>query len=194
MRPDVSTLSDAQWAVFRDARRLLADQRTLAEQAPSTGPLADAVATPFGQGYVLGVVDALCQRHGAPFDTTAYGIFGVVLESILGRPVDVELDAAIECLARGNAMAHESPYGFDTGREYGGNEALGWARSECVPCALVHMARVSPVSHRADRRPFTSSIHFRRPTTVADTSAIREHMEVVGANGGHIGTVDHLDG
>ncbi len=29
---------------------------------------------------------------------------------------------------------------------------------------------------------------------MADTSAIREHMDVVGANGGHIGTVDHLDG
>lgn len=29
---------------------------------------------------------------------------------------------------------------------------------------------------------------------MADASAIREHMEVIGANGGHIGTVDHIDG
>lgn len=27
-----------------------------------------------------------------------------------------------------------------------------------------------------------------------DTSAIREHMEVIGADGVHVGTVDHLDG
>ena len=29
---------------------------------------------------------------------------------------------------------------------------------------------------------------------MADTNAIREHMEVIGADGGHIGTVDHMDG
>ena len=29
---------------------------------------------------------------------------------------------------------------------------------------------------------------------MADASAIREHMEVIGADGGHIGTVDHVDG
>jgi hypothetical protein len=27
-----------------------------------------------------------------------------------------------------------------------------------------------------------------------DTSQIREHMDVVGNDGGHVGTVDHLDG
>lgn len=27
-----------------------------------------------------------------------------------------------------------------------------------------------------------------------DTSQIREHMEVIGADGVHVGTVDHLDG
>lgn len=27
-----------------------------------------------------------------------------------------------------------------------------------------------------------------------DTSAIREHMAVIGADGAHVGTVDHLDG
>ena len=29
---------------------------------------------------------------------------------------------------------------------------------------------------------------------MADTSRIKEHMEVVGSDGGHVGTVDHLDG
>lgn len=27
---------------------------------------------------------------------------------------------------------------------------------------------------------------------MADASAVREHMEVIGADGGHIGTVDHV--
>ncbi|MBO9621222.1 MAG: DUF2171 domain-containing protein [Sphingomonas sp.] len=29
---------------------------------------------------------------------------------------------------------------------------------------------------------------------MADTSAIREHMEIIGADGVHIGTVDHVEG
>ncbi len=29
---------------------------------------------------------------------------------------------------------------------------------------------------------------------MADTSAIREHMEVVGSDGQHVGTVDHVNG
>lgn len=29
---------------------------------------------------------------------------------------------------------------------------------------------------------------------MADTSNIREHMEVIGADGVHVGTVDHMDG
>ena len=29
---------------------------------------------------------------------------------------------------------------------------------------------------------------------MADTSAIKEHMEVIGADGVHVGTVDHVDG
>jgi hypothetical protein len=30
--------------------------------------------------------------------------------------------------------------------------------------------------------------------TMTDASAIKEHMEVIGADGVHIGTVDHVDG
>ncbi len=29
---------------------------------------------------------------------------------------------------------------------------------------------------------------------MVDTSAIKEHMEVIGADGVHVGTVDHLEG
>jgi hypothetical protein len=29
---------------------------------------------------------------------------------------------------------------------------------------------------------------------VADASQIREHMEVIGSDGGHVGKVDHLEG
>lgn len=29
---------------------------------------------------------------------------------------------------------------------------------------------------------------------MADASAIKEHMEIIGADGGHIGTVDHVIG
>lgn len=29
---------------------------------------------------------------------------------------------------------------------------------------------------------------------MADNMNIREHMEVIGSDGGHVGTVDHLDG
>ena len=29
---------------------------------------------------------------------------------------------------------------------------------------------------------------------MVDTSAIKEHMEVIGADGVHVGTVDHVDG
>lgn len=29
---------------------------------------------------------------------------------------------------------------------------------------------------------------------MADTSQIKEHMEVIGADGTHVGTVDHIDG
>jgi hypothetical protein len=34
----------------------------------------------------------------------------------------------------------------------------------------------------------------QREFNVADTASIKEHMEVVGSDGGHVGTVDHLAG
>jgi hypothetical protein len=35
---------------------------------------------------------------------------------------------------------------------------------------------------------------FQRRTIMTDTSKIREHMEVIGADGVHVGTVDHIEG
>ena len=127
-------LSAAQLAVARDARRLWAEQIELASQAPSTGPLAVVAATPFGRGYLLGVVDALCQTHGAPFDETALAIFGALLDEACERDASAERDAALEALVAPNGE-------FENGYRYGGNEALGWSRNECVPSALVLMAR-----------------------------------------------------
>src|SRR5690606_4707982 len=35
---------------------------------------------------------------------------------------------------------------------------------------------------------------IKRRTIMTDTSKIREHMEVIGADGVHVGTVDRMDG
>ena len=45
-----------------------------------------------------GVVDALCQIHGAPFDAIALGIFGALLDEACERDATRERDAAIEAL------------------------------------------------------------------------------------------------
>lgn len=127
-------LSALQTAVLNDARRLLAEQTALSRATPATGPLADAAATPFGAGYLMGVVDALCQIHGVSFDAVALGIFGRVLDEVCGRDASSERDAAIDALASPSAA-------FDEGYRYGGNEALGWTRHACVPSALVLKAR-----------------------------------------------------
>lgn len=130
----MAALSDAQRDVLHDARRLLAEQIELASAAPSTGPLAEVAATPFGCGYLMGVVDALCQIYGAPFDAVALGIFGVLLDEMCGRDAAAERDSAIDALTAPTKN-------FDNGYRYGGNEALGRSRRECVPSALVLMAR-----------------------------------------------------
>ena len=130
----MASLSDSQRSVLHDARQLLAEQIELASAAPSTGPLAEVAATPFGCGYLIGVVDALCQIHGAPFDAVALGIFGVLLDETCGRDAAAERDSAIDALTA--PTKH-----FDNGYRYGGNEALGRSRRECVPSALVLMAR-----------------------------------------------------
>ena len=82
----------------------------------------------------MGVVDALCQIHGAPFDEVALGIFGALLDEACERDATRERDAAIEALTAPDEK-------FENGYRYGGNETLGWKRGECVPSALVLMAR-----------------------------------------------------
>ncbi len=127
-------LSALQIAVLNDAQRVLAEQIELARAAPATGAISEVAATPFGAGYLMGVVDALCQVHGAPFDAIALGIFGAVLDEACGRDASIERDAALDALASPSAA-------FDEGYRYGGNEALGWMRHACVPSALVLKAR-----------------------------------------------------
>ncbi len=134
-----SALSPAQTAVLCDARRLLIGQIELAREAPSTGPIATVAATPFGGGYLMGVVDALCQIRGAPFDTVALGIFGAILDEACGRDATTERNEAIEALTADDD--EETHYGFADGYRYGGNETLGWNRGACVPSTLVLMAR-----------------------------------------------------
>ena len=131
---EVPDLSASTTAVLNDARQLLTEQTEWARAAPSTGPLADVAATPFSLGYLMGVVDALCQVHGAPFDAIALGIFGAVLDEACGRDATIERDAALDALAAPSEA-------FDDGYRSGGNEALGWWRRACVPSALVMMAR-----------------------------------------------------
>ncbi len=133
----MSALSASQLAVFHDARRLLAGQIELAREAPSTGPIAPVAATPFGAGYLMGVVDALCQIHEVPFDAVALGIFGAILDETCERDATSERDAAIESLTAGD----DERYGFADGYRYGGNEALGWSRGACMPSTLVLLAR-----------------------------------------------------
>lgn len=136
----MSSLSPAQSAVLLDARKLLAEQIELARAVPNTGPLSPVAATPFGGGYLVGVVDALCQIHGAPFDAVALGIFGAILDEACERDASVERDAALEALATSDED-EETYYGFADGYRYGGNETLGWKRGACVPSTLVLMAR-----------------------------------------------------
>lgn len=50
------------------------------------------------------------------------------------------------------------------------------------PRSLLHRSCVSPWSQQSRRND------------MADLSGIKEHMEVIGADGVHVGTVDHVDG
>ncbi len=43
-------------------------------------------------------------------------------------------------------------------------------------------------------RLVSSNLYQMECITMADLSQIKEHMEVIGADGVHVGTVDHVDG
>src|SRR3546814_10289573 len=58
-----------------------------------------------------------------------------------------------------------------------------------------HHARLDASGHRIAATARMKALAARRQTMAEhDHSAIREHMTVVGADGVHVGTVDHLDG
>ena len=111
--------------------------RFVREQADRSAPTLDrdvAFGTPFGLGYLFGAVDALCQEHGVPFDGMALAMFALVLDRAVGRPADALRQRALDLEEQGDAD-------FARGREWGGNEAIGWARGEHEPVGLVHLVQ-----------------------------------------------------
>ncbi len=132
MTPDLP--SPAHRAVLADALRLVREQAARVERDPAARPLAEVVADPFGLGYLFGAVDALCQGHGVPFDGMALAVYALVLDATLGRDAGDVRDRALDL--------HESGDGaFQTGRQWGGNEATGWTRGQHEPVGLLHLAR-----------------------------------------------------
>ena len=133
--PPTSPLSKPQRRVLADALRLVRDQRARAEAEGAPLPPDVAWTTPFALGYVVGVVDGLCQAHGTPFDAMALALVGLVLDDTFGRPEsDALRQRAVRLLEAGDAD-------FARGRPWGGNEALGMARGLTRPVGLVHLAR-----------------------------------------------------
>lgn len=125
-------LTPAQQAVLNDGLRLVRDQRRRA--LPVTPDPALTWSTPFGLGYFVGAVDGLCQVHGAPFDSMALAVLGLVLEDTFGRDLsDVLRNRALDLLEANDPD-------FNRGRPWGGNEAVGFARAGHVPVGLVHLA------------------------------------------------------
>ena len=125
-------LTPAQQAVLNDGLRLVRDQRRRA--LPVTPDPASMWSTPFGLGYFVGAVDGLCQVHGAPFDSMALAVLGLVLEDTFGRDLsDVLRNRALDLLEANDPD-------FNRGRPWGGNEAVGFARAGHVPVGLVHLA------------------------------------------------------
>ncbi|WP_412068810.1 hypothetical protein [Rubrivirga sp. IMCC43871] len=127
-------LSKPQRHVLGDALRLVREQRARAEAQGLTG-LPDGWARPFVLGYLMGVVDGLCQAKGVTFDETALAIWGLVLDDTFGRPASDDLRR------RGVALLNAGDPAFERGRPWGGNEAMGFATGEIVPEGLVHVAR-----------------------------------------------------
>ncbi|MEM1115692.1 MAG: hypothetical protein AAF845_19410 [Bacteroidota bacterium] len=125
-------LSPAQQAVLADALRLVRGQRT--RTASVTVDPASRWTTPFGLGYFVGVVDGLCQVHGAPFDGMALGVLGLVLDDTFGR----ERSDALRNQALDLLEANDPD--FSRGRPWGGNEAMGLAHGH-TPVGLVHLAQ-----------------------------------------------------
>lgn len=134
MPAKTSPLSKYQKRVLKDALRLVRDQRQRAEAEAPLDP-AEAWATPFGLGYLLGAVDGLCQAHDVPFDGMALAIYGLVLDDTFGRPRSDALRR------RGVELMQAGHPDFARGRPWGGNEAIGMQRGLSRPEGLVHLAQ-----------------------------------------------------
>ncbi len=130
-----SPLSPAQRRVLDGALEVVRDQRRRAVLEDDAFEPIQAWATPFGLGYLIGVVDALCQVHKAPFDSMALAVWALVLEDTFGR---VEGDRLRQ---RGLDALEAEDADFNRGRPWGGNEAMGHAQGQHVPMGLVHLAR-----------------------------------------------------
>ncbi len=129
------TLSPAHRDVLDAALAIVRDQRRRAEAsgAPFTPGLA--WTGPFGLGYLVGVVDGLCQVQGAPFDDAGLAVFALVLDDAFGQ------DAADDLRRRSVALLQSSDASFGRGRAWGGNEAVGSARGLHTPDGLVQLSR-----------------------------------------------------
>ena len=130
-----SPLSPAQRRVLDGALEVVRDQRRRADLEGAPFRPALVWSSPFGLGYLLGVVDALCQVHGAPFDGTALAIWALVLDDTFGQPESDRLRQ------RGLDLLEADDPDFLRGRPWGGNEAMGAAQGRHVPVGLVHLAR-----------------------------------------------------
>lgn len=86
-------------------------------------------------GYLLGVVDGLCQARGAPFDDAGLAVFALVLDDTFGQ------DAADDLRRQSVALLQANDADFGRGRAWGGNEAMGSAQGAHTPVGLVHLAR-----------------------------------------------------
>ena len=129
------TLSPAHRRVLDAALALVRDQRQRAEAGGA--PFAPALVwtSPFGLGYLLGAVDALCQAHRAPFDGAGLAVFALVLDDAFGP------EAADDLRRQAVGLLQADDGAFGRGRAWGGNEALGAAQGRHTPVGLVHLAR-----------------------------------------------------
>ncbi len=132
--PSPPSPTDASQAVLADAIRLLREQAARLDADPAARPLGEAVECPFGLGYLFGVVDALSQRHGAPFDGMALAAYALTLDAALDREAPDVRDRAL-------TLHEANDPDFERGRRWGGNEAAGWARGQHKPVGLLHLAR-----------------------------------------------------
>lgn len=96
--------------------------------------MAEVVDRPFGLGYLFGVVDALCQGHGVPFDGMALAVYALTLDAALGREASDVRDRALDLQEAGDAA-------FARGHQWGGNETMGWTAGQHEPIGLLHLAR-----------------------------------------------------